>query len=101
MKYVLILILLSGTSVLGRNVCKNTCVGEGHYTEIVVRKTEKCPSEMPEIKTIQRRASQTYDKEERGVKSYSLKKQAKELCKKIAKLEKTIVKGLVSMNFIY
>ena len=101
MKYASILVLLFTTIVLGqKDICQESaCENEGSYTEIVVRNTENCPEEMPEIKTIQRRAAQTYDHEEGGIKKYSLKKQAKQLCKNINKIEKIIEKGLVSSKF--
>ena len=96
MKFILVLFFIA--SVFGqKDICKDSaCENEGSYTEIVVRNTENCPSEMPEIKTIERRAAQTYDHDEGGIKKYSLKKQAKQLCKNINKIDKIIEKGLVS-----
>merc|ERR1719282_2041293 len=86
-----------GFDLLG--LCMDVTCQDGYYTEVVLQQIDKCPTNMTEIKKMQKKSEAVYEFDEElekyVVKRYAKKKQAKEICKDIDEIGKVLKKGLI------
>ena len=101
MQHLLLLIFLPlnwGFDQFG--LCMDVTCQDGYYTEVVLQQIDTCPTNMTEIKKMQKKSEAVYEFDEElekyVVKRYAKKKQAKEICKDIDEIGKVLKKGLVS-----
>ena len=103
MQHLILMAFLPTLAVWGFDqlgLCMDVTCQDGYYTEVVLQQIDTCPTNMTEIKKMQKKSEAVYEFDEElekyVVKRYAKKKQAKEICKDIDEIGKVLKKGLVS-----